>query len=82
MTVWSDCLFVVNGFNDQRRRLEVCKFFSLWQRIFACVEGRNVQVRWIKAHITRKHLDTGAVEAWQALGNEVVDGLAKSAPFF
>ena len=47
--------------------------------MFACAQGRNVQVRWVKAHVGGKHLGTGAVETWHVLGNEIADFLAKSA---
>jgi len=79
VTIWSDCAFVVNGYNNKRWRLEVCKFHSLWQRIHCCAQGREVQVRRGKAHVTQQHLENGLVETWQVMGNEAADVLAKSA---
>ena len=82
LTVYSDCLYVVEGFAEQRWNTKGTTNEDLWQRVARELGpgagARQVQAKWVKAHA-----DTGAdivhhrLTADQAIGNAVADALAK-----
>ena len=78
ITIWSDCWYTAQGFASKRWQLRICKHWRFWQLIYLQLEGRQVQLKWTKAHVQAKHLLAGAVKALSVFGNEIADNLAKA----
>ncbi len=77
--IFSDCKFVVNGFQRRVwRTKEKMAYADRWAKIGQLVEGRsNVDVVWVKAHVTQEAQMVRKIDSSILAGNECADALAK-----
>ena len=78
VTIWTDCMFVVNGFARGRRRRHL-SHADLWLKFWKAHDGINPPVLvhkvW-RSHVTTAEITAGIISPLEAYGNEAADKLA------
>ena len=76
--IWTDCMFVVNGFARGRRRRHLTHA-DLWERFWKAHDAISPPVLvhkvW-RSHVTTAEITAGLVSPLEAYGNEAADKLA------
>ena len=76
--IWTDCMFVVNGFARGRRRRHLTHA-DLWEKFWRAHDAINPPVLvhkvW-RSHVTTAEITAGLVSPLEAYGNEAADKLA------
>ena len=77
VTIWTDCMFVVNGFARGRRRRHLTHA-DLWEDFWKAHAIRPpVQVHKVwRSHVTTAENTAGLISPLEAYGNEAADNLA------
>ena len=82
IVIWSDCIYTVLGFQNQRWRLQLARHYELWRELGEMAALRDISIKWTKAHVLPKHIRTGQAQLANVLGNAVADLVAKHAAQF
>ena len=76
--IWTDCMFVVNGFARGRRRRHL-SHADLWLKFWKAHDAINPPVLvhkvW-RSHVTTAEITAGIISPLEAYGNEAADKLA------
>ena len=78
VTIWTDCMFVVNGFARGRRRRHL-SHTDLWEKFWKAHDAINPPVLvhkvW-RSHVTTAEITAGLISPLEAYGNDAADKLA------
>ena len=79
ITVYSDCLSVVNGFEAGLHLWPAGPHFDVWEQIGKAINTRQggVKLKWVKAHANADDIKKYSMEAHEVYGNYAADALAK-----